>query len=546
MKSSLDTLRRRYYEAKSDLQKVKGTLAFALSLPKFFRDRVTVERAQEEIKRSLESRKERFLELIRTKVYEKTTGPYLRLLKIAGCEFSDLRAAVHRHGLEGTLERLAGEGVYLTSEEFKGKKEVVRGGQSFKVSPMDFERLDSSPGFVAYTSGTMNQPIRSLRSLDWLAVRALAIGVFLVAHDLRSHSHAVYEPILPVATGINNLLYNAKFGIKTDRWFAMKYPSNSWLERKYNYFTTYLVVVTGRFFGHPLPKPEFLDIGDIHRIVRWVEGKRRERKACYLTTVTSSAVRIALAAWEMGVSLEGTKFNVSGEPFTEEKERVIKQVGATATSRYSYGGGVPVGSGCANPVERDEVHVNQYILAVIPHPRPLAGDGAQIHPLLLTTLHSAAPSLLLNVENGDYVTFDRRDCGCALEKAGLTLHLHHIRSYEKFTSEGMNYFYGDLYDLFEKTLPSEFGGGPGDYQLVEEEDSGGQTRLTLLVHPHVGILDEERLLSRLHEGLAQGSRGNRYMTKVWQAVGTLRIRRQAPHASARGKTLPLHISRSSA
>ncbi len=76
---------------------------------------------------------------------------------------------------------------------------------------------------------------------------------------------------------------------------------------------------------------------------------------------------------------------------------------------------------------------------------------------------------------------------------------------------------------------------------MEEEDSTGQTRLTLLVHPEVGKLDEDRLLSRLMEGLAQGSRGNRFMSKLWQDAGTFRIKREIPFASPRGKILPLHI-----
>ncbi len=125
----------------------------------------------------------------------------------------------------------------------------------------------------------------------------------------------------------------------------------------------------------------------------------------------------------------------------------------------------------------------------------------------------------------------------------VNLHLHQIRSFEKFTSEGMNYFYGDLFQLLEGAIPSEFGGGPGDYQLVEEEDGDGQTRLTLLVHPDVGSLDEEGLLSRLREGLGEGSRGNRFMSMVWQNAGAFRIRREVPHASPRGKVLPLHILR---
>jgi hypothetical protein len=137
----------------------------------------------------------------------------------------------------------------------------------------------------------------------------------------------------------------------------------------------------------------------------------------------------------------------------------------------------------------------------------------------------------------------RRDCGCALEKAGLPLHLHSIRSFEKFTSEGMNFFYGDLYELFEKTFPCEFGGGPGDYQLMEEEDDKGQTRLTLVVDPEVGALDEKMLLEKLRTAFSNGSRSNRFMTEVWESAGTFRILRQKPHASPRGKILPLHIAR---
>ena len=107
----------------------------------------------------------------------------------------------------------------------------------------------------------------------------------------------------------------------------------------------------------------------------------------------------------------------------------------------------------------------------------------------------------------------------------------------------MNYFYGDLFELFERILPAEFGGGPGDYQLVEEEDASGQTRLTLLLHPSVAGVDETKLIARLKEALRSGASGGRFMTEVWQNAGTFRVRREPPRASARGKILPLHVSR---
>jgi len=246
----------------------------------------------------------------------------------------------------------------------------------------------------------------------------------------------------------------------------------------------------------------------------------------------------------MGASLEGTKFVASGEPLTEAKRELIERVRATVTTSYGFEDlWVRVGYGCANPAYADELHVTQHMLALIAHPTPLAYDGPAIHPLLFTSLHPLSPRFFLNVENGDYATLVKRDCGCLFEKVGLTLHIHGVRSYEKFTSEGMNYFYGDLFELFEKTFPSEFGGGPGDYQLVEEEDDNGQTRLTLLVHPRLGDLDEERLLLRLKETLARGDRSRRFMANVWESAGTFRVRRQAPYASRRGKILPLHVLR---
>jgi hypothetical protein len=540
---SLKAFKKSYSQLRSDLKKAKGTLTLAFSLREFLRDRITVERAKEEIKKALDRREENFLEVVQNRIYGDPSSPYLKLLKIAGCEFSDLRAYVHSHGLEETLERLAREGVYLTSDEFKGKKEVVRGGQSFRVSPKDFERSDSPLGFTIQSSGTSNRPIRSQTHLDYLAARTLITAIFFSAHSLFSYSHAMYDAILPGGGGVNNLLIYARLGIFTDRWFARKIPVNAWLEGRYHYLTTHLIALMGKWFGPGFPSPEFLDIRDVHRIVHWVSEKNRDGKPCCITTAASNAARIARTAWEMGASLAGAKFIVSGEPFTGAKREIIERVGASGTSRYTYGGGVMVGYGCANPVFTDEVHVDQTRLALLHHPMPLTHNGPRIHPLLLTTLYpSATTRLLLNVENGDYATLERRDCGCALEKVGFTLHLHKIRSYEKFTSEGMNYFYGDLYEFFEKDLPSEFGGGPGDYQLVEEEDGNGQSRLTLVVHPDVRELDEERLLARLRATLSYGSRGNRFMTGVWKNAGTFKVRRDVPYASPRGKILPLHIS----
>ena len=44
----------------------------------------------------------------------------------------------------------------------------------------------------------------------------------------------------------------------------------------------------------------------------------------------------------------------------------------------------------------------------------------------------------------------------------------------------------------ERVLPARFGGSPLDYQLMEEEDERGFTRLSLLVSPKLRIADESK------------------------------------------------------
>lgn len=540
---SLDTVTKHYSQLRTDLKaaNLKGFPLLAKALAEFLRQRVDLEQAKEQIKRLLDSREERFVELVRTQVYENAKSPYLKLLAIAGCDFSDLRALVRQHGLEGALKCLAQQGVYLTADEFKGKTEIVRGGRAFRLSPQDFDPPLLPTGFMSQSSGTTNKPLQTIMSLDRIAIETYIYGLSFAAHNLLSHSHAIYEAIYPVTSGIKNLLVRTRLGIISDRWFARKIPVNNWLESNYHSFLTYLVVLTGKCFGPGFPAPEFIDTHDVSPIVQWVLAKKRQQKDCCISVAASNGVRIAKTALEMGISLKGTKFILGGEPFTESKRDVIQRSGAKGIPRYSFSGCGNVGQGCAHPLHADEVHMNLHTLAVINHPEPVSHEGPPIYPLLFTTLHPSYSRTLLNVENGDYATLEERDCGCLLGVAGLRLHLHHIRSYEKFTSEGLNYFYGDLFDFLEKTLPREFGGGPGDYQLVEEEDDDGRTRLTLIIHPGINGVNEERVLAKLQNTLSQGVKDHKFMTGIWRDARTFRIRRAPPYASLRGKILPLQL-----
>jgi len=544
LKETYQSLRTTYWKLRPKLTYLgpRATARQAAALRRCFRDRVTIARAEEEIKRALVHREERFLEVVRTLIYERPASPYLILLNQAGCAFSDLQSHVRRHGLEGTLSRLAQEGVYLTAAEFKGKIDVIRGARSFRVSPLNFARPDAVPGLMVESSGTSNAPLTGRVALDWISIWTFSKGIFLAAHDLLSSSHAVYDNMLPAPVATYSLLHNARLGIATDRWFAQRWPVDRPARSVQSLWSTALIVLMGKCFGPGFPRPELLPFREFRPVLEWIAKRRREGRHCCLDVTGSNAVRIARMALEQGISLEGTTCLLHGEPFTDGKREIIERAGAQCTTRYSFSIGMNAGHGCANPAHIDEVHVNQYMLAVIAHPRPLDLGGAPIRPLLFTTLYPQAALMHLNVENGDYATLERRACGCPLERVGLTLHLHRIRSYEKFTAEGWTYFYGDLYGLMEQTLPAEFGGGPGDYQLVEEEDENGQTRLTMLVDPAVGALDEEKLGARVREEFLHGTLGDGSVARAWwYQGGTFRIRREPPRASSRGKILPLQI-----
>lgn len=297
MNPAFDGLKKRYSQVRSDLRMAAGTLLLIKGLREFFRETVTLEQATEEIKIALDRREDRFLELIRAQVYNRKSSPYLKLLQMAGCDFADLQAQVRQHGLEKTLERLASEGVFLTSDEFKGKKEVVRGRQSFRTSPTDLELQASARGLiVTQSSGTSGQAQRYPLSLDRLVFAAHSTSIFFSAHDLFHYAHAVYDAPLPSDAAIRLLLTFAKAGVRVDRWFAPRLPMGAWPEAAYHYLMTYLIVLAVKRFGPGSPWPEFVDTEEAHRIVDWITDKKPADKPRCVRTTASNAVRIARAA----------------------------------------------------------------------------------------------------------------------------------------------------------------------------------------------------------------------------------------------------------
>jgi hypothetical protein len=161
----------------------------------------------------------------------------------------------------------------------------------------------------------------------------------------------------------------------------------------------------------------------------------------------------------------------------------------------------------------------------------------------LTTLLPSAPKVLLNVQMDDYGIVEERHCGCELDTYGYTTHLHEIRSYSKLVGEGATLIGNEMQRILEEDLPARFGGTPLDYQMMEDEDEQGFTRLYVLVSPRVEIADEQQVIDAILDALRASSSMADAARTIWQQMQTIQVRRAEPIWTARAKLMPLHIQR---
>ena len=147
---------------------------------------------------------------------------------------------------------------------------------------------------------------------------------------------------------------------------------------------------------------------------------------------------------------------------------------------------------------------------------------------------------MLNVEIDDYGTIEMRGCGCPLEDLGYTQHLSNILSFSKLTGEGVTLIGSDMIRILEEVLPARFGGSSLDYQLLEEEDDSGLTRLNLLVSPKIQLQDDKSVTEAVMNSLAQLTP---FSQSIWDQAETIRIKRMKPIWSERGKCMPLLLGK---
>ena len=519
------------------LDRISANLSYALGLRAFLRQPMTPEQARRMIEARFAEREQTFLRIAQRAFYANRTNPYARLLDYAGIHHDRLAAMVQQSGLEGALKQLFDAGVYVTLDEFKGRQPVRRGSLEFATRPSDFDNPVRGPHITTATSGSRGSPVRAQLDFEHLLQEVSYFVVMLAAYGMTDRALAMWRQ-----GGVLGPILYAKAGKSLDRSFStLPTAEHSRRTILFNLYTT----LAARFFGHAFPPEEYVPRDRVLRIVEWLAEEKRLGRAAALHANTSPIIRICRAARDAGVDISGTLFHLAGEPYTPAKAAIVASVGARAAVGYAMVEAGVIGHGCGAPSVPDDVHVLTDKLGVIQREQTTAA-GETVGALYYTGASTGISKLLLNFESGDYADLEQRDCDCLFGELGFSTHLSNIRSYEKLTSEGVTFVGSELYELLETVLPSRFGGGPMDYQLVEEESADGVSSVNVVVAPGVGPVDEAAVVETILNALKHyRTGGGRTMSAAWRQGQILRVVRRPPYETRTAKVQPLHVLRAS-
>ncbi len=322
-------------------------------------------------------------------VYPNPANPYRVLLGAAGIEHGDLATLVRSEGLEGALGRLHAAGVYVTLDEFKGRAPIERLGVSVATTSTSFDNPLLSSPYAAATGGTRGARRRVSVDLDLLEHETADQIVVREAFGCAGRPFAIWRPVPPSSSGINNALRQAKLGEPVAAWFTSYRPPRT-VDALGFRLVTLSAVVASRFAGAPIARPEVCSPEQARRVARWLAERKREGTPGVLDTQTSLGVRVCLAAQEHGLDIAGSVIGFGGEPYTEEKAAVLAAAGCRAYPTYSMTETGRIALACGEPQAVDDMHLLSEKLAVLQRDRD-GSDGATVGALLLHRAAAGGP-----------------------------------------------------------------------------------------------------------------------------------------------------------
>ena len=456
---------------------------FAARLPAFLRRPLTVGEARAIVRRRLGARETDFLTLARTAIYDRPESPYRQLLRLAGCEYGDLAGLVTRDGLEGALRVLYRRGVYLTVEEFKGLRPVVRGSASVEVDPARCRNPLITPHVAVQSGGSRG--VRTFIPVPLEFVRDRAVNKCLALNARGGPWHLAHWDV--PGGGLTAVLSSCLAGTVPERWFSPVDPYDSGVHPRYRWSARDRPAGEVCWPVAPLPMPRSTCPSSIAlEPIAPMDERRRcgwEPRPLLIGVRPAPVVRLCRAAAQPRAStFAGAQFRLSiGEPLTAGSTRRR----STDRSR-GYCRPMPdqrnrttwAATGLsAIAAEVDEVHFLSDLHGVV-QPGP-GGESPELpaNTLLFSSLRPSTTFVLLNVSMGDQAVMSARSCGCP-----LSLSLDDAPPRRPPPGEahrgGNDVLDADVIRVLEEVLPGRFGGAPTDYQLVEDEgaDAGLASR----------------------------------------------------------------------
>ena len=512
---------------------------FLWDLRRYLERTLTLSEAEAQIRAQIRDRETAFLQVMRQGIFDHGPSPYRKLMAYYHISYKDVAEWVRESGVEGALGMLYDAGVYLTLDQFKGRAPIERPSFRITTESSDFDSPILTSYFTAETGGSGGSPRRIRVDLGILAYEAAYNLIAARRLGQETEPYLIWRPIPPAAAGLKDVLRRSKAGLPIDRWFSQTDPR--FMRDRQAAFTG-MVVRTARLWGAKAALPEHAPLERADIIARWMAEETAAGRLAHASMSASSGVRVCTAAQELGLDISGSLFRLGGEPHTAAKAQILAEAGAKSVNHYSMSELGRVGLTCGQPEALDQVHLVTDKLALIQRPPPGWQEDEGVSAIYLTTLLPMMPKIMLNVETGDQGVVEERHCGCPWSELGMTTCIHTIRSYEKLTTEGMHFTGADLMRLVEVVLPQRFGGDPSDYQLVEEEIDG-IARVSLLVSPRVGDVDEAAVIETATQTLASRNAGAGMMAEIWQQARTLRVERREPYATNSAKIQPLHVRR---
>ncbi len=132
------------------------------------------------------------------------------MLRLAGCELSDVKEQVERDGLETTLRRLYEAGVYLTHDEFKGQQPIIRSGNQIPYDVKSCANPLATGGIDSRSSGSRGRAMR--KTCQALLKQELVDVIASDGHRARSRT--------PYLKGAFELLRNQHRREQLSAWMA--------------------------------------------------------------------------------------------------------------------------------------------------------------------------------------------------------------------------------------------------------------------------------------------------------------------------------------